>query len=120
MKIPDCSAARCHLLCLLLPAVAQTDSAAPAASGDAVDAAEQLSALFDEQFERNLEMNPLSATAIGDDRYDDRMANIEQPGISRCRPKPWMSEFLARLLEIDRDALSLPGAMSYDIFRIRA
>ena len=45
-----------------------------AVSEDSVDTSAVLATLFDEHFERNLELNPLSATAIGDDRYDDRMA----------------------------------------------
>ena len=38
-----------------------------------------LHALFDEHFERNLEMNPLNATFIGDNRFNDRLANTNSP-----------------------------------------
>ena len=53
------------------------DQAAPVAPE--VSASDALHALFDEHFERNLELNPLSATFIGDYRYNDRMANSNIP-----------------------------------------
>ena len=94
------------------------DDATTAGHEDIVDASAALQALFDEQFERNLELNPLAATAIGDDRYDDRMA-ISNSQEYRDTERAMDEEFLARLLEIDRDALSYQEQLSYDIFRIR-
>ena len=82
-----------------------------------VDAAIELATLFDDYFERNLELNPLSATSIGDDRYDDRLA-ISQGQEYRDADRAMDEEFLARLLEIDRDALDEQQQLSYDIFRI--
>ena len=38
-----------------------------------------LDALFEEHFERGLEMNPIRATFIGDNRYNDRLANTNSP-----------------------------------------
>lgn len=88
----------------------------PAAT-DAVDAGTALHALFDEHFERNLELNPLSATFIGDYRYNDRMANSNSPTY-RAAAQAMDEEFLERLLEIDRSQLSYQDQLSYDIFRI--
>jgi len=85
---------------------------------DAADASARLAALFDEHFERNLELNPMSATAIGDDRYDDRMA-ISMSQEYRDADRQLDEEFLTRLLEIDRAALEYQEQLSYDIFRIR-
>ncbi len=82
------------------------------------DAATALAALFDEHFERNLELNPMSATAIGDDRYDDRMA-ITMSQDYRDADRLLDEEFLARLLEIDRNALGDQDQLSYDIFKVR-
>ena len=82
-----------------------------------VDAASELATLFDDYFERNLELNPLSATSIGDDRYDDRLA-ISQSEEYRDADRAMDEEFLARLLDIDRDALDEQQQLSYDIFRI--
>jgi len=94
------------------------DDATTAGHENIVAASAALQALFDEQFERNLELNPLAATAIGDDRYDDRMA-ISNSQEYRDTERAMDEEFLARLLEIDRDALSYQEQLSYDIFRIR-
>ena len=87
------------------------DSAAPA------DPSATLNALFDEYFERDLEMNPVSASFIGDYRFNDRLANSNSPEY-RAAATSMDEEFLARLLEIDRDALSYQDQLSYDLFRI--
>ena len=63
-----------------------------------------LNRLFDEHFERSLELSPISATSIGDDRYDDQYANSIGPG----HREAWSAldeEFLQRILNIDRDGL---------------
>ena len=84
---------------------------------ETVDAGTALHALFDEHFERNLELNPLSATFIGDNRYNDRMANSNSPEY-RAAAEALDEEFLQRLLEIDRAQLGYQDQLSYDIFRI--
>ena len=89
----------------------------PAVETGQVDAAAALHALFDEHFERELEMNPLQATFIGDYRYNDRLANSFSPEY-RAAAQAMDEEFLARLLEIDRDQLGYQDQLSYDIFRI--
>ncbi len=83
----------------------------------AIDAAQSLGALFDEHFERSLEMNPLRATFIGDYRYNDRLANSNSPEY-RAAAKAMDEEFLQRLLLIDRDQLDYQEQLSYDLFRI--
>ncbi len=83
----------------------------------AIDAGVSLAALFDEHFERDLEMNPLSATFIGDYRFNDRMANSNGPEY-RAAAEALDKEFLARLLEIDREELGEQDRLSYDIFKI--
>ena len=87
------------------------------AVADAVDAGEALSALFDEHFERSLELNPLRATFIGDNRFNDRMANSASADY-RAASQALDEEFLQRLLEIDRSQLGEQDQLSYDIFRI--
>lgn len=83
-----------------------------------VDAGAELHALFDEHFERDLEMNPLQATFIGDYRYNDRMANSNSPEYIAAATA-MDEEFLARLLEIDRDKLDYQDQLSYDLFKIK-
>ena len=46
---------------------------------EAADPTATLHALFDEFFERGLELNPVRATAIGDYRYNDKFANSIGP-----------------------------------------
>jgi len=88
----------------------------PAAT-ESIDAGAALQALFNEHFERNLEMNPLAATFIGDYRFNDRMANSASAEY-RAAAEAFDREFLQRLLEINRDELGYQDQLSYDIFRI--
>ncbi len=82
-----------------------------------VSAAEALAVLFDDHFERNLELNPLSATFIGDYRYNDRLANSNSPEYIAAATA-MDEEFLAKLMEIDREQLGYQDQLSYDLFRI--
>jgi uncharacterized protein (DUF885 family) len=82
-----------------------------------VNAADALHTIFAEHFERNLELNPLSATFIGDYRYNDRMANSNSPEYIAAATA-LDEEFLARLLAVDREQLSYQDKLSYDLFKI--
>ena len=73
--------------------------------------------LLDKHFERDLEMNPLKATFIGDYRYNDRMANSNGPEYI-AELTAMDEEFLLRLLEIDRGQLGYQDQLSYDLFKI--
>lgn len=84
---------------------------------DDVDAGTTLHALFEEHFELDLEMNPLNATFIGDYRYNDRMANSNSPEYIAAATA-MDEEFLARLLEIDREQLNYQDQLSFDMFKI--
>ena len=84
---------------------------------DATDATTVLSDLFEAFFERELELNPIMATDIGDNRYNDRMANSLGPEY-RAASLALDEEYLARLLEIDREQLSRQDQLSYDMFRL--
>lgn len=82
-----------------------------------INAGVVMHAMFDEHFERELEMNPINATFIGDYRYNDRMANTNSPEYIAAA-KAMDEEFLARLLKIDREELNYQDQMSYDLFKI--
>jgi uncharacterized protein (DUF885 family) len=84
---------------------------------EASDAPVTLAALFDDFFERGLELNPVRATAIGDYRYNDKFANSIGPEYREANRK-MNEEFLARLLEIDREQLSRQDQLSYDMFKL--
>ncbi|MCH8117162.1 MAG: DUF885 domain-containing protein [Proteobacteria bacterium] len=81
------------------------------------EASAALAALLDEHFERNLELNPLSATSIGDYRYNDRLA-ISIGTEHRWAVRELNQEILRRLAEIDRDHLSDQDQLSYDMFKL--
>ncbi len=74
-----------------------------------------LDALVEEYFEKQLELSPMSATAIGDTRYDDRLEESTSPGF---REKTLAIEraFLDRAHHIDAARLSPPARITYDIF----
>ncbi len=102
---------------LLVSACGDThDAAAPETA--TIDASAALAALFEEHFERGLEMNPLRATFIGDYRYNDRMANSNSPEY-RAAATAMDEEFLQRLSKIDREQLGYQDQLSYDLFRIK-
>jgi uncharacterized protein (DUF885 family) len=103
-------------IALFLAACGGNDEPAAAVEPQ-VDAGEALHALFDEHFERGLEMNPLSATFIGDNRFNDRLPHFASQAF-RDAAEAMDREFLERLLQIDREQLSYQDRLSYDIFRI--
>ena len=100
-----------------LAACSRQEAPLPESTTDAIDAGTALHALFDEHFERTLEMNPIYATSIGDYRFNDRLANRGSAEY-RAAAEAMDREFLDRLLEIDRDALGYQDQLSYDIFRV--
>ncbi|MDJ0940383.1 MAG: DUF885 domain-containing protein [Woeseiaceae bacterium] len=102
---------------LLLSACAERAEETSPATETTVDASTALAALFDEHFERGLELNPMRATRIGDYRFNDRMAISNSPEY-RDAERAMDEEFLTRLIEIDRDALSYQEQLSYDMFKI--
>jgi uncharacterized protein (DUF885 family) len=104
----------------LLPACSgQTDTAPETAAtkSAAESASAELAALVEEYFERNLELNPLLATRIGDDRYDDRLANRLSPD-HIAKSEALDREFLERLLEIDERVLEGQDVLTYGTFRL--
>ncbi len=98
---------------LILSACGGDDPYAVAPEAGAASA--MLAALFDEHFERNLELNPIEASAIGDNRYNDRLA-VSNSAEYRAAMLALDTEFLDRLRAIDRQELSEQEQLSYDIF----
>ena len=106
------------LLAATLAMAACSGDEPPAAEPAAeVDATAELAELFDEFFERGLELNPLRATRIGDYRYNDRFANWIGPEYRNAN-RELNEEFLTRLFAIDREQLSRQDQLSYDMFRL--
>ena len=86
--------------------------------GATQDASARLAALLDEHFERNLAFTPVTATSIGDSRYDDQYANSIGPDY-RAAVHDLNVEFLERLQELDRSALDQQEQDSYDMFELQ-
>ncbi|MDH3265666.1 MAG: DUF885 domain-containing protein, partial [Gammaproteobacteria bacterium] len=83
----------------------------------ATDVSTVLNELFEEFFERELELNPIMATDIGDYRYNDRIAN--SLGADYLAASLALDEeYLARLLQIDPKQLSTQDQLSYDMFKL--
>jgi len=84
---------------------------------EVVVATTALNELFDEYFERGLELNPVRATAIGDYRYNDKLANSIGPEYRKASLE-MDGEFLGKLLDIDREQLTRQDQLSYDMFKL--
>ncbi len=80
---------------------------APAAPGD-------LDALLDRYWEDTLLLNPLLATYVGDDRYDDRLPDFLAAEY-RSREKAHAERYLAELARFDRTRLSGQARLSHDV-----
>ena len=78
------------------------------------DAARKLHALFDEDWQWNLQQYPESATLLGDNRYNDRVTDYSFDAIERR--KAHEREMLDRAQKIDRSQLAGQDAISYDLF----
>ena len=91
-------------------------AAALADAGDEAGAHDALFALFTDADERDLKLNPISALFRGDMRYADRLGDFltdEYNNASRADAEL----NLAKLVEIDRSALSPTDQLAYDVFQ---
>jgi uncharacterized protein (DUF885 family) len=81
-----------NYLVLATAALACGLTSVPSSAAESPDSV-ALHRLFEDYFERQLQLNPLSATFIGDHRYDDQLTNNISP------------EHIATALAVDRKAL---------------
>ena len=110
----------CLAALFLLPACSrQNDNSASEAPAEAnaESTSATLATLVEEYFERSLELNPILATSIGDDRYDDRLANWLSPDYI-AQSEALDTEFLERLLTIDESVLDEQDLLTYGTFRL--
>jgi len=82
------------------------------------DVGADFAALLDEHFERSLALNPVNATSIGEDQFDDQYANSIGPE-HRAVSHDLNVEFLSRLAQIERDKLNAQEQLSFDMFKLR-
>jgi uncharacterized protein (DUF885 family) len=90
-----------------------TLSAAPTSAS--ADAVADLHALFDREWERDLSDSPLSATYLGDPRYNDRLPDISLAALAARQAAD--AKVLDDLSRIPRDALPPAERLNYDLFR---
>lgn len=102
------------LILLLLALTACSPAPAPAPATSADDATAALHALFDDNWERRLRENPVFASNLGDDRYNDQWTDITPEGFA-ARTAGDVAD-LERLRGINRDALSTADRLNYDLF----
>lgn len=82
----------------------------PALADDAFNA------LLERYFEESLQRNPVTATAIGDERYNDRLPNsLAEP--FRKEQEAFDRRYLAELQHFDRAALQGQDRLSYDVLK---
>jgi len=82
---------------------AQVAMAAPAEQqviAPAAEAGQRLSAMFERYFEEYLQLNPLYATQLGDNRYNDRLPNYIGPEY-RVQVHEMNERYLAAVQEFD-------------------
>lgn len=85
------------------------------ATGPALTSDATLNALVEEYFDRQLELSPMSATAIGDSRFDDRLDESTTPGF-REKSLGIERAYLDRARAIDAAQLSAASRITLEIF----
>jgi uncharacterized protein (DUF885 family) len=73
-----------------------------------------LDSLFNSYYEDYLRLNPMTATSIGDPRYNDQLPNTITEGY-RSQVREFYTKYKTQLLTFDRGTLSENDQMSYDI-----
>ena len=106
-----CRLPRAQSLLFIVLLLASAIAPLPAAT----DPSAALNKLFEDYFERSLQLNPLLATFIGDHRYDDKLANNIGPR-EIAAGKAFDREFLAAALKFDSQPLSPQDRLSLEIF----
>ena len=79
------------------------------------DANARLEALFQSQWERGLRENPLSATYLGDHRYDDRWPDLSAAALAKSNAAD--KAVLAELDGFDPASLTEANRLNRDLFR---
>ena len=87
---------------------------AAANAANAADPAAALNALFAEQWQYSLREDPLAATEVGDNRYNDRLPSMTPADLARRDEHA--RDVLERLRRIGRARLGEADAVSYDLF----
>ena len=76
----------------------------------------ELAVLFDNYYEERLQLFPLEATAIGDNRYND-LLYADFTDAYRNKQKEFFNRYLVYITRYDRESLNENDRISYDIFK---
>jgi uncharacterized protein (DUF885 family) len=103
-------------LCLACtPAAVAFAADAPAAAQAEETKAQKLDRLYAEYWEQVLEINPITATFIGDPRYNDQLPNF-LTAETRAKGEAFDRKWLKTIEAIGPDGLDGQARLSYDIF----
>lgn len=94
----------------------QTDTEPATSSESSPSAGEQLNELVDAYYDKNMELNPIFATFLGEHKYNDRMANSISPEHLAAQ-LAFDKEYLAALDGIDSTQLQGQDLLTYEIFK---
>ena len=95
---------------------ASTAATADGATTVSATGDKSLNDLFESYWEKNSRLDPLSATAYGDNRYNDQLPN-NQTRAFRDTLQSFYQSHLTRLQKFDREKLDANDKISYDIFQ---
>src|SRR5689334_6985803 len=70
--------------------------------------------LFDQVWQEDLADDPISATALGDPRFNDKLPDMSQVAIDERNKRNYLH--LASLRKIPRDKLEKADQLNYDLF----
>jgi uncharacterized protein (DUF885 family) len=93
-----------------------SETASTSATGAAADTTKGLNGLFASFWERQSRLDPLSATAQGDNRFNNLLPN-DQTQAFRDTLSTFYQDYLTRLGKFDRAQLDENDKISYDIFQ---
>ncbi|MEI9909096.1 MAG: DUF885 domain-containing protein [Bacteroidota bacterium] len=88
----------------------------PSTTPAAAENNKELADMFEKYHEESLQIFPLSATMEGDARYNDLLP-VDFTDSYRAKQKDFYQRYLDMLVKFDRDKLSDPDKLSYDIFK---
>ena len=89
---------------------------APAPAHASEGATARFEALLEREWQRDLADNPLTASYLGDTRYDDRWPDIRPAALEARNAAD--AQALVDLARIPREALATTDQLTYDLFRI--
>ena len=105
-----------HLLHLILAATILSSCGQPVEKTTIQTGEKDISELFEKYYEERLQLYPLEATAIADNRYDDQLP-CDISDAYRDKLKAFYQKYLDEGSAFQRDSLTAEDKISYDMFK---